>query len=382
MAGKLQGILFLSARSDIGGGPRLMYELVHHMVNNRPQYRVYVCCPAEKPYFDQYRQLSTEGRIILWDLPLRRLRFGNFLRLAVRVRKEGISIVTSHGKGAGLWARMLKLTGSIKVVHSFHGIHVNNNLTITGWPYVCLERIFNKLTNVHACDSQAERNRAIFLKFTEENKSVVIHNGIDASEYCPVLDEEKSKIRQAIGLRNTFIIVTISRLAAVKNISFALDIIKEYSRRHGEICYVLVGGVDDISWERLQRDVESRGLTNIVKLMGQQKDIRQFYHAADIFLTTSLGEGLPTAVLEAQACGVPVLATDVVGNSEAVADGTSGFLLPLGDVDGFVEKLWILHENKQLRHDFGIAARANVCKLFTVQSMCEKFDKLLESIFP
>jgi glycosyltransferase involved in cell wall biosynthesis len=245
-----------------------------------------------------------------------------------------------------------------------------------------LERIFNKLTNVHACDSQAERNRAIFLRFTEENKSVVIHNGIDASEYCPVLDEEKSKIRHAIGLRNTFIIVTISRLAAVKNISFALDIIKEYSRRHGEICYVLVGGVDDISWERLQRDVESRGLTNIVKLMGQQKGIRQFYHAADIFLTTSLGEGLPTAVLEAQACGVPVLATDVVGNSEAVADGTSGFLLPLGDVDGFVEKLWILHENKQLRHDFGIAARANVCKLFTVQSMCEKFDKLLESIFP
>ena len=141
MDGKLQGILFLSARSDIGGGPRLMYELVHHILNNRPQYRVYVCCPAEKPYFDRYRQLSTEGRIVLWDLPLRRLRFGNFLRLAVRVRKEGISIVTSHGKGAGLWARMLKMTRSIAVFHSFHGIHVNARISITDWPNIMMERI-------------------------------------------------------------------------------------------------------------------------------------------------------------------------------------------------------------------------------------------------
>ena len=236
------------------------------------------------------------------------------------------------------------------------------------------------LTNVHICDSQAERSRAIYLGFTKERKSVVIHNGIDAQEYSPVTDSEKVEFRKAVGVNDALLIVTIARLAVVKNLSFAFDIVKEYAQRYGKIYYILVGDVDDVSWDQLHREVNSRGLANIVRYMGEQRDIRQFYHAADIFLTTSLREGLPTTVLEAQACGVPVLATNVVGNNEAIIDGKTGYLLPLGHLDGFVEKMWILNKDPQLRYELGAAGRRNVLNKFTAQSMCDKYGKLIESM--
>lgn len=372
-------VLFLNARSDIGGGSRLMFELVDHLVNNS-QYIIYVTCPNEKPFFDSYSSLSKAGKITLTALPLRKLQPGNLISLFKLVKGERIEIVVSHGKGAGFWARLLGVLTKTKVIHFFHGIHVSDTPSINERVYVFLERLFRHATFFHVCVSDSERSRAASLGFTNDQKTFVVHNGVDTQKYVVPSELERRLARKNTNVPDCIVILTVARLATVKNIPFALDIVSEYKNKVGPIRYLLVGGVDDLTWGYLMAEIRKRGLEEEVQLLGEEEDVRSFYHAADIYLSTSLWEGMPTTVLEAQSSGLPVVATNVVGNSNAVIEGKTGCLLPQGAVTAFVDKIQFLSQHPQLRTQFGLAGRENVLAHFTVQSMCREFVELLNSV--
>jgi glycosyltransferase involved in cell wall biosynthesis len=107
-------------------------------------------------------------------------------------------------------------------------------------------------------------------------------------------------------------------------------------------------------------------------LVGWQDDVVPYLNAMDVFALPSLFEALPFSVLEAMACGKPVVATDVGGVREIIQDGKSGFLIQRGDTEALVECIQKLADDRGLRERLGRDARELVVKEYSERQMLEK----------
>jgi len=111
-------------------------------------------------------------------------------------------------------------------------------------------------------------------------------------------------------------------------------------------------------------------------------DMPALYQQMDILLMPTVREGLSLAVLEAMACGLPIVASRCSSLPEQIDEGKGGFLCPVGDADAFAEKINILAESPKLRRDMGEYNRAKVEKIFTLKRMISEYEELFESIIP
>lgn len=110
------------------------------------------------------------------------------------------------------------------------------------------------------------------------------------------------------------------------------------------------------------------------------EDMPDIYRMSDVLLAPTVREGLSLAVLEAMACGLPIVASKCSSLPELVDDGLGGFLCPVGDVLAFAEKINLLAETPELRHRMGEYNRAKVERLFTVDRMIAEYRELFESL--
>ncbi len=134
--------------------------------------------------------------------------------------------------------------------------------------------------------------------------------------------------------------------------------------------------------ERLRSSITDLGLQDRVRLRGQLEpaDVLTALQQSDVLLHTSLSEGLPNSVLEAMACGLAVVATDVGGTREAVRDGIEGFLVPARDIGATVSALRALWQEPELRARMGVAGRARVEAEFTVERQIDRWVELYEHV--
>lgn len=130
----------------------------------------------------------------------------------------------------------------------------------------------------------------------------------------------------------------------------------------------------------LKEYVNTNELQDIVIFEGWKKDISKHLPDIDIVVLTSNGEGFNNSIAEAQMHGIPVVTTNCTGSSEIVLDGKTGFVVPIGDVAKFAEKLQILINNKDLRQEFGRNAYKRFRKYFTIEAMVKKYEQLFESL--
>lgn len=128
--------------------------------------------------------------------------------------------------------------------------------------------------------------------------------------------------------------------------------------------------------EPLRRLAHELGLAERVHLLGLRDDVDTILTAADIFVQPSLSEGLPLAVLEAMAFGLPVVATRVGGVPEAVVDGDTGYLVPAGDPEALGTALARLIESPDRGRSMGAAGRERAEAGFSVQRMTDTYRQL------
>ena len=110
------------------------------------------------------------------------------------------------------------------------------------------------------------------------------------------------------------------------------------------------------------------------------KEMPALYRQMDILLMPSVREGFGLAVAEAMACGLPVVASNCYANPELIDDGKGGFLCPVGDVAAFAEKINLLADSPQLRHEMGEYNRSKVEKMFTLERMVKEYRELFEKV--
>ncbi|RIK67892.1 MAG: hypothetical protein DCC65_05320 [Planctomycetota bacterium] len=193
----------------------------------------------------------------------------------------------------------------------------------------------------------------------------VLPNGVDTAHFVPA--EDRQSIRAPLGLPPDLpILLTVGNLKPVKGHDVLLKALAIARARGGEFRAVFVGR--DYLDGALQRLAHELRLDDFVSFVGAHDDTRIWHQAADIFVLPSRWEGMSNALLEAMACGVACVATDVGGNREAIDDGVTGRLVRPGCADSLACALAELLSESHVRKQLGAAARAFVCAHHSIEN--------------
>ena len=353
-------ILLITVRADIGGGPIHINELINNF--NLTNIELYLACPfLGELYCEKWKENSRIKKIK--EIPYRKFSVKSFFLLFNFIRLNKIDIIHSHGKGAGVYSRLLKvIIPNIKVIHTFHGIgNVRDRGFFKKIKNVYLEKILTKYTSIFISVSHGEKKLAILKFKVKDYKIRVIYNGVSDE---PEINEK--------GILES--IVTFSRFTYEKNMFDCYEIVKKTSP---SIIFNWVGDGDD--YKIIHDKIIHDNIVNL-SLLGFHENPKKFLVPGSIYLSTSRHEGLPLALLEAESIGIPIVATNVIGNNEVVIDGYNGFLFDEGDINKAVEKIELLVNDKKLYNSMSKNARIDYLKRFTVKRMINATEKIYNEI--
>jgi glycosyltransferase involved in cell wall biosynthesis len=199
----------------------------------------------------------------------------------------------------------------------------------------------------------------------------VVYSGIDTQRFAP---RDKSLCRESWGLpRVRPLILVPARLHPMKGHGVLLDAVPDVIRQVPDVIVLCAG--EGPSRDLLAMEVESRGLTDTVRLLGHRDDIPVLLGASDVVALPSLREGLPSAMLEAFAAGRPVVATAVGGVAEALEDGREGCLVPPNRPDLLAQALARLLEDPVRRREMGRKG-VETAKRFTAEASTRELESL------
>ena len=162
----------------------------------------------------------------------------------------------------------------------------------------------------------------------------------------------------------SFIIMMASRLEKEKNINLAIEVMKDLARSYPKIGMVIIG--DGKEKKNLERLVVKYSLQKNIIFEGWQSDLISYYKTANVFLLTSLYEGYGLTIIEALACGCPVVSSDVGIASEVISEGESGFVCPVNDKNCFIKRIQEIMEIRGLKERLGINSKMLISEKITV----------------
>jgi len=357
-------VLQLLVTTSPGGGPKHVYDLVRYLPKD--QFHVVVAAPRDGVFFDRFRELG----VTMVELPLSRLG-ARHLPLARRlVREHRISIVHSHGKGPGLYGRLAARAAGIPAVHTFHGIHYGGYSWLGQHLYLALERRLSRLTHTIINVSLSQEAEGLALGLFRAEQSVVVFNGIDVEEMDRALGQAPIR-RETLGLaKNDFVLGCVSRWDPVKRLEILLEAVGHLSTRIPGVALLLVGGGGEEA--RIRRLVAASGLRDRVIFTGFLGNPARVYGMLDLYVATSLKEGLPLAPLEAMAASLAIVATDVPGHRDVVVGRETGLLVQPESSMALVEAVTALAADPDRRRLMGEAGRRRVLGHFAIQSMVDR----------
>jgi glycosyltransferase involved in cell wall biosynthesis len=357
-------VLHLLVTTGPGGGPKHVYDLVRHLP--RDEFEVVVAAPRDGVFFDRFRDLG----VTMVELPLSRLG-ARHLPLTMRlVRGHRIDIVHSHGKGPGLYGRLAARALGIPAIHTFHGIHYGSYSRLGQRLYLALERRLSRLTHAIINVSRSQEAEGLALRLFREEQSVVVFNGIDVEELDRASRESPVR-REILGLTgDDFVLGCVSRWDPVKRFEILLQAACRLTSRIPRLALLLVGGGGEEA--RIRRLVAATGLQDRVIFTGFLGNPTRVYGILDLYVATSLKEGLPLAPLEAMGAGRAIVATDVPGHRDVVVRGQTGLLVPPEDTAALAEAVIALAADPERRRLMGEAGRQRVLDHFTIRSMVAK----------
>lgn len=207
----------------------------------------------------------------------------------------------------------------------------------------------------------------------------VIPNGVDTVRFAPDPERRRTAGKQLDLPEQAMVVIAVSRLEQEKGLHLAIEALARLGRSNVRL--IIVGKGRDES--RLRRLAEHAGLVERVHFVGfvPNEDLPSYLNVADIFLMPTLCyEAFPMSIVEAMACGLAIVATDVGGIPTAIDDGRNGLLFPVGNVEALAAQVRRLLEEPGLARVLGKAARAKAVKCFSVERMVRDTEAVFQQV--
>lgn len=271
-----------------------------------------------------------------------------YKQLARIVEKERFDVIHCNTPIGGIVGRLLgKQFKTPTVIYQAHGFHFYKGAPLKNWLlYYPVERWMAHYTDAIITINNEDYERAKNFKLKGHGKVYYVPGvGIDTSQYCSDRQIRIEK-RKELGLEDDDIaLISMGDLIERKNYPVAIEAIAKVGK--SDLHYYICGqGPDE---EKLISLAEELGIKNQVHFLGYRTDIKELLQAADIFLFTTLQEGLARSLMEAMASGLPCIASKIRGNVDLLEDGKGGYLVPVDDVRVIADKLRKLALDTELR---------------------------------
>ena len=293
-------------------------------------------------------------------LPIFAVKFASFLK------KNKIDALHSHLFGPVTSGAMAAKIAGIKHVGTLHDVYTVKEKR----GRISLIKLAKYLGTKLVAVSQDMKNTYDQLGKFKIGAISIVYNGANCVD-----DKQVSTTRQDLNLsEGDTVFICVGRLVPLKQHQFLFNAFKKFIAMGGENSTLLVVG-DGPEKTKLMNYLAEHQLSYI-RMLGFQDDIYSLLKLSDCFVLASETEGLSCSIQEAMMASLPIVATDVGGNNELVADGTNGYLVSNGDVSELSNALLKIYKNAMLRSNFSNASKEIVDQKFSSESMVEKYEAL------
>lgn len=378
---KKKKILHTTTRLVLGGGvEKNIYYTVTNLAN---EFEFHLSCGADIK--DDLFCDHSEVKIIICPHlinvihPLKDLKaLWFYYRL---IRREKYDIVHTHETKASFITKLAAwLARCPYVIYGLHGVTFNDPMSsLKRKFYILLEKL-----TIHCADLVVAVGHNTIEAYHKENigKNIpfqVVRSGIDIDSYLKQAiqtDEEKFLFRKSLGINeDDIVLITVGRFSYSKAQRYAIQAFAALQKKHNNLKFLLIGEGE------LLQDCKTLAQTlginnNSIYFLGYQKDIPRYLSISNLFIFTSLREGLPRVIVEASLLQVPVITFEVEGATEVLENEKTGFIVPQANVDLLISKTEQLILQPALRAAFGKNSHQHVIQHWNMRLMAEQLQEI------
>jgi glycosyltransferase involved in cell wall biosynthesis len=353
---------------------------------DRERYQVDVLCGPQTGSEGSLIEETRERGVDLTILPelLRQVSLPHDLRAIARMarlmRKRGYTIVHTHSSKAGILGRLAaRLAGVPILVHTVHGWSFHDHMRpALRRLYIGLERLAASFTQAMIVVAERDIQKGLRQGIGSRDQYHLIRSAIPLDEFDPG-QYDRREVRRALGIPiEAPVLGNVGRFSAQKNPLDWVRIAGRIGRAQPNARFLLVG--DGPLRSEVERGLQAEGIAGRTVLTGLRRDPGRMMAAMDVFLLTSLWEGLPRVLPQAMSIGLPVAAYDVDGSAEVVLPGETGTLCPPGALDEMAAGCLELLRDPALRLQMGLSGQARARSEFDLTDMIARIDGLYQDL--
>ena len=354
----------------IGGAERVVADLVTGL--NPDRYDCRVCCVNEGgPVADELASRGLEVHVLG-----KRMKFDPLavVKLARLIRERSIGIVHTHNFTANAFARPAARLGRAPVVvATYHG-----KACCTGRVRVLANRILARTADRIIAVSDDLRNTILQAERLSPDQVITIPNGIDVERYQAQRGNED--LKRSLGLPpSSKVVAIIAALTPVKDHRTFLHAARVIAEREPDARFLIVG--DGPLRGELEALAAELGISQNAVFAGWRQDVVDLLAMTDVSVLSSVSEGTSIALLESMAAGVPIVATEVGGNSEVVDHGKTGYLVPASDAEALADRVLSVLQDPRQAERLGAAAVRRAEAKYSIRAMLSKTEELYEELW-
>lgn len=369
-------LLYVITKLELGGAQTQLLSLIKGL--DKDQYNVFL--------FTAERGVLVEEAVAIPSLNIHRSKWMErsihpikdlfaFLEVFHFIREKKIDIVHTHSSKAGILGRWAAYFAKTKrILHTVHGWSFNDFQRAWVRNFcVWLEKITAQITDQIIVVSEHDKQKGLNCQIGNKAQYHLVRYGIEKTRF----ETHDRLIRKELGIHDQVPIVgTIACLKPQKAPEDFVQLAFLAQQALPEARFLLIG--DGELRGKIEKKISELGLNFRIILTGWRRDIPRLLSAMDVFVLTSLWEGLPIAVLEAMAAGVPVIATHTGGVAEVVRDGKEGFLVPCHDISFMLKRVVELLGNTDLREQIARDSKNRLDERFSVEMMIKNSEFLYQ----
>jgi glycosyltransferase EpsD len=262
-----------------------------------------------------------------------------------------------------------------KIIYTAHGFHFYKGASFKNWLfYYPVERFLARYTDVLITINKEDYQRAKN-SFKAVSVEYIPGVGVDTDKFCKIEIDSKIKRKELELPEDAFVALSVGEINRNKNHE---TVIKSLAKLNNiNIHYIICG--QGLLEKHLYELIVKLGLEKQVHLLGYRKDIAEICKVSDVFVFPSFREGLSVSLMEAMATGLPVVCSNIRGNTDLIENGEGGFLVEAGDVNKFAEYINKIYENKELREKFRRNNQNRINK-YSLNNITELMTNLYKSL--
>lgn len=303
--------------------------------------------------------------------------FGFVLRLGRLLRELDPKVVHSQVAFSMPWQVLgILISGSRRIIFTQQNEYRNWDRFTSNLRLRLYFFLFFRFIHFYTCVSEQVRTSLCKLNGRRPTDYMVIPNCVDTHVFHPDFNERVNQRKLIIQEDSTFLVGMVARFSEQKGHTYLVKAAKILKEQQESLKIMLIGR-GELELE-IKKQVNEEDVADYFLFYGQSTNINNLIQSLDCFILPSLWEGMPLALLEAMACGLPVVGTDVSGTREVIEDGYNGLMVPSKNERAIADALVKIKNDPLLRQKLGKNARTFVLKKYSLEANMQAYLKLYE----